>query len=166
MNEEIKALIDAGLKIIPLRAGDKIPAIKGWQQKASCDEGQIKEWMRDYPGCNWGLPTGEINNLIVIDIDNHGVDGLKNLREWCEINGKLPLTLCQKTPTGGYHLIYSTTSFELRNRASSNGVKGVDVRGKGGQVVVCPSSRSMGSYRWLSVEDTKKELEGIFEGGN
>ena len=166
MNEDLKALLDANIKVIPLRRGDKIPAISGWQQKASCDYSQIEEWMKQYPGCNWGMPTGEINGLIVIDIDTHGGDGINSLREWCKENGKFPFTLCQKTPTGGYHLIYRSNNADLRNRARTNGVEGVDVRWKGGQVVVCPSTRSMGAYVWLTKEQTLAELEGILEGGN
>ena len=163
IDKNLKAVLDAGYKVIPLRAGNKIPLEKGGKEKASCDEAQIEEWMMKYPDCNWGLPCGSVNQIIVIDIDTHSGNGLESLKQWTQENGKFPYTLCQKTPTGGYHLFYKCDSQELKNSVRKNGCAGVDVRGEGGQVVICPSKRTMGQYQWLSEEQARAELRELFE---
>ena len=56
-----------GLRFLPLRPGSNIPAIKNWQNVASADHDQHEEWLRQIPGCNWGVLTG--NGVGVLDLD-------------------------------------------------------------------------------------------------
>lgn len=60
-----------GLPVIPLKVGDKMPAINGWQvfstRMPSLSEQEY--WLHQYAGCNIGLVCGQQSGLVMIDID-------------------------------------------------------------------------------------------------
>lgn len=93
------------MKTLRLRKNEKAPL------KAGTFDGEkpeiVRQWMND--GGNYGILTGAINGIAVIDIDNHnGVDGSSNLEEFLEMYGvELPQTLTVDTPTGGKHLYFT-----------------------------------------------------------
>ena len=126
----------------------KEPAVK-WSQfdNQSKDDINIEFY-------NIGIPTGERNNLLGLDIDvkDGGVEEFqKYLAEFGE-----PLTLKQSTPSGGYHYFfnynsavndnnylianYLTNSTKYRN-------KGIDIRTNGGYLVGPTSSINGKSYQ-------------------
>lgn len=113
--------------------GEKFPLINGWATKASSDPLQIKTWQDQYRDriAGWGLPTGSINNLWVLDID---VKGEKNGFEYLNRKGiQLPTTMYQRTPSGGAHLFFKNNpSLNLRNTVNKD--LGIDSRGEGGFV--------------------------------
>lgn len=160
MKKEIRDAIDAGFKIFPIVPNGKRPAICGWQQEATYDECKIMQWEKQYKGCNWGVATGQ-SNLLIVDIDNHGMDGLASLKDWVKSNGKLPYTLTAKTPNQGYHLYYFSDNMNLKNKVGL--LKGVDIRANGGLVVIPPSIIDGRDYRWLTQTEAKEELKDIFE---
>src|SRR5882672_3540705 len=57
-----------GLKIFPAVARDKRPAFPGWQEQATTNEDQIREWF-SRNGYNIGVKTGRDTSLLVVDID-------------------------------------------------------------------------------------------------
>lgn len=67
----------------------------------------IKEWKEC--GGNYGILTGKISGICVIDIDNHhGIDGMRNLTDFLETYDiQLPVTKTVQTPTGGVHLYFT-----------------------------------------------------------
>jgi hypothetical protein len=96
---------------------------------------------------NIGFPTGEINNIIVLDIDFKD-DGIiefdKYIKEYGTIN-----TLIVKTPNKGFHyyFLYNSTS-EARQHLIEESLtnktkyrnKGLDIRTNGGYIVAPKSS--------------------------
>lgn len=70
------------------------------------DKKVVSDWLKQ--GGNYGILTGAISGIAVIDIDNHnGVDGAKNLDNFCEAYGiDLPDTKTVITPSGGMHLYF------------------------------------------------------------
>lgn len=73
--------------------------------------GEDDKIVREYykKGYNYGILTGKISGIAVIDIDNHnGVSGADNLKEFCEkYDIELPDTKTVMTPSGGLHLYYN-----------------------------------------------------------
>lgn len=70
------------------------------------DKKVVSDWLKQ--GGNYGILTGAISGIAVIDIDNHnGVDGAKNLDNFCEAYGiELPDTKTVITPSGGMHMYF------------------------------------------------------------
>lgn len=131
-----------GMKVFPLKSGGKIPADKGWQEKATSSAGQITGWFEKSPNINYGIACGQ-SGLLVVDLDNKdGVDGIAN---WSTITSDidLPETFAVDTPSGGIHLYF--WGGDLRNSAGMI-AEGVDLRGVGGYVVGPGSSISHGRY--------------------
>lgn len=67
----------------------------------------MKKWVAE--GGNYGILTGKLSGIAVIDIDTHnGVSGADNLKEFCEkYDIELPDTKTVMTPSGGLHLYYN-----------------------------------------------------------
>jgi len=120
--------LDQGWRVFPLRPRDKTPAVKGWPHVASRDPSQLAAWSVEYPGCNFGIPTG--NGLAVVDVD--GPEGAAAVGELEQSGLVLPPTLLVHTNRGAHR--YYWTEVEIRNSTSLL-AEHVDVRGTGGYVV-------------------------------
>lgn len=164
-----------GIRIFPLRAGDKVPAVDHWHDVATCDVRQVQRWWRQNAEYNIGMPQGIRANTLTLDIDHgHHSDGTPkygwdSFAELEERHGELPATLRQATPSGGEHLIFSypDRSSDLWRNSASQIADDIDVRGEGGYIVLTPSivaGRRYGPWRgsrvaqppaWL-IEATKK----------
>jgi hypothetical protein len=124
----------AGLSVFPVR--NKIPLVK-WEefQGRHAAEDEIRAWYEQWPDAGVGVATGELSNLVVLDVDA----AIEDPVAWVH-DHHVPTTLAIKTPRGGLHLYYTWTG-EQRNRAALTigGVK-CDIRGDGGYVVSPPTS--------------------------
>lgn len=124
--------------VIP--AGEnKIPLIE-WKkyQTTRATKEEITEWFTKNPKANIGIVTGEISNLIVVDIDPRHGGTDKEL-------GKV-ITVKSKTGGAGWHYFFQYEE-GIQNHT---GVKpGIDVRAEGGYVIVPPSISTAGEYEWL-----------------
>jgi hypothetical protein len=85
---------------------------------------------------NVGTITGPASNLTVVDVDEPSLVGLA-LKSF----GDTPLI--QRTPRGGYHLLYRYSGEGSPTRLDG---KPIDVRGRGGYVVLSPSQIGGKSY--------------------
>lgn len=133
-----------GLRVFPLRPGEKAPAITGWPEKATTGEAQIRAWWGANPAFNIGLAMG--GGMVAVDIDQHGVNGFEALAAYEAERGALPTTWTARTPSGGQHL-YFKLGEDVPNRVGL--YPGIDVRGQGGYVVAPPSVLGGGGiYRW------------------
>ena len=141
--------LSRGLKIFPCGENEKTPLIDMWQKDCSCDFQQVVYWLENAKNCNIGLPANE-NNLFVIDVDNHGVDGLANFKRLCDDLGVGEIkTLTQKTPSGGLHLIFESDDELKKVMNSSNcfeNYQGIDVRTRG-YILVEPSEINGVKYK-------------------
>lgn len=131
-----------GWRVLPVRAGDKIPVLAGWPERASAEPSAIEGWFAS--AHNIGVACGPQPNgvnLVVLDVD--GNTGLASLRALIGAHGPLPDTAVHETASGGLHYFFDAGVVEVRNSASQL-APGLDIRGSGGQVVVPPSWRPNG----------------------
>lgn len=113
------------MEFLRLRKNGKAPYKEG--SFGGEDKQVVNDWLKQ--GGNYGILTGRISGIAVIDIDNHnGVDGAKNLYSFCEAYGiDLPDTKTVITPSGGMHMYfkldekYNDTQF-IQNHKELDGV--------------------------------------------
>jgi hypothetical protein len=152
MNRAAIEYVRRGWSVIPVRARGKIPLVR-WEpyQSRRSSEAEIEAWFRQWPDANIGVVTGEVSNLVVLDVDpQHG--GAESLRELEQKNGVLPPTVQAVTGGGGRHLYFGFPLHPLRNRAGL--APGLDLRAEGGMVVVPPSVHPSGrAYQWAPGHD-------------
>lgn len=70
MADAARRYLARGWSVLPLRPRDKRPLVR-WenlQNERPC-EADIAEWFLCWPDANIGIVTGEISNLIVLDVD-------------------------------------------------------------------------------------------------
>jgi len=145
--ETAQRYLARGWCVVPLRARDKRPLV-AWEplQNAAPSAEQVTQWFTRWPDANIGIVTGEISNLVVLDIDpKHGGDvALERLERQ---HGPLPATIEVITGGGGRHLYFSHPGSLIRNRAGL--AQGIDLRGDGGYIVAPPSIHPNGQlYAW------------------
>ncbi len=139
-----------GWRVFPLKAGEKIPAIKRWPEQATTVPAAIRRWLKHMPQANLAICTGHGLGVLDVDLDKGGYQSLRELRERL---GGLPETLTAATGGGGLHLFFDTGELTLHNR--TNLLPGLDWRGEGGYVVAPPSVHPNGEvYTWASCFET------------
>lgn len=103
--------------------------------------GEDDKIVREYykKGYNYGILTGKISGIAVIDIDNHnGVSGADNLKEFCEkYDIELPDTKTVMTPSGGLHMYYNLPEKynDVQFIQNHKEVEGVDFQTHGRYIV-------------------------------
>lgn len=92
------------MELLRLKKNGKAPLVAGSFNGE--DKAEVKKWVAE--GGNYGILTGKISGIAVIDIDTHnGVSGADNLKEFCEkYDIELPDTKTVMTPSGGLHMYY------------------------------------------------------------
>src|SRR5947209_12810919 len=110
----------AMLRVFPVKARDKRPLMKGWQDVTPIDLSIIGEWREKHNACNWGAALGP--HTLVIDCDCESA--LTRLYDHAEKLGGIPSTLTTLTPRG-FHLWFRTP-VPVKNRVAV--LPGVDVR--------------------------------------
>jgi putative DNA primase/helicase len=120
----------------------KHPRISSWKTAATDNAAIIRQWWAHWPDAGIGLPTGEINRIVVVDID--GADGEQSIAD----AGGLPAAPTVITGRG-LHVYFSADSAPtMRNAAGLR--PGVDVRANGGYVVAPPTLHVSGPrYAWV-----------------
>ena len=152
MREEAIKLAELGIRVIPIKPGQKYPPMAQWQNKASNDIHVVNDWFTSqYSGYGIGIATGATRHgrIFVLDVDDReeykGSDTLHDLQEKY---GQLPETVTAITGTGGQHL-YFYCDQDIRNDAGSRLGVGLDIRGEGGQVLAAPTIHPNGrTYQW------------------
>ncbi|MGI5219288.1 bifunctional DNA primase/polymerase [Nocardia sp. CA-290969] len=142
-----------GWPVFPLRPGSKVPAIEGWQTRASTDDTLLRTWWRRVT-YNIGIAT-EPAGLHVVDLDADHLqppvtDLDAALDELATVLGEpVPDTFTVTTPGGGWHLYYrAPPSLRLPCTVARLG-PGIDTRGHGGYIVAPGSVTACGHYRIL-----------------
>lgn len=92
------------MEVLRLKKNGKAPLVAGSFNGE--DKAEVKKWVAE--GGNYGILTGKLSGIAVIDIDTHnGVSGADNLKEFCEkYDIELPDTKTVMTPSGGMHLYF------------------------------------------------------------
>lgn len=149
---------ELGLRIFPLEPGTKKPLVAKWPETASSDPDQIRGWWTRTPDAGIGLACGDElapgRFLLVLDLDRHdgGADGVEAWNE-LSIDVDAPQVL---TPSDGIHL-YVTTPEPFTN-SRGDLPDGIDVRGRGGFVILPPSSHPNGGTYEHELSATLGEL--------
>ena len=130
----------SGLAVFPLSG--KTPAIskeKGGRGfiDATTDEKTILQWARDYPNANWGLRTGDVNHLLVVDVDS--LEAHVQLTKLEEQHAPLPRTFQVETRPNRYQLWFKQPAGFKGKCSTSELATDIDVRSDGGYVVMPPS---------------------------
>jgi P4 family phage/plasmid primase-like protien len=121
----------------------KHPITSNGVHGASTDRDQIRAWWNDNPHANVAIATGEVSDLIVVDVDPRN-GGDQTLEHISLSLGRLPSTMISDTGGGGQHYF-----FKYDERTKSQHLSGVDVQSDGSFVVVPPSTHISGErYRW------------------
>jgi len=141
------ALAAKGWPVFPCEG--KRPLVPGGFHAGTTDEVQIRGWWAQWPDANIGLCTG--SDFWALDVDSpHGTTSLAKLEAEY---GALPSTLEQRTGGGGRHLLFKMPHGVTIKNSVSKVATGIDVRGKGGYIIVAPSKHASGrSYEWVDEE--------------
>ena len=143
-NPQCGALDDTG-KIIG--SPSKHPWNEHGLSDATSNIEQVTRWWKVFPHANIGVATGPESGIVVLDVDpRHGGD--VELHAMIDSNEKFPPLPCYETGSGGVHFWFQHPGFKVRSRGMS-GMKGIDVKGDGGYVIVPPSVHyTGGGYVW------------------
>lgn len=156
-----------GIRVFPITAGTKKPAVDNWPDLATTDPRTIKRWWSIDENYNIGVATG--GGVIAVDADTkNGKPGLASLEALdLEI---LPQSFRVSTPSGGVHVLLRTNA-PVANRADTiDGYRGIDIRGDNGYILGAGSytvdgpSTVEGEYTLLSnggIEDMPPEFAEV-----
>ncbi|WP_245541556.1 bifunctional DNA primase/polymerase [Smaragdicoccus niigatensis] len=152
-------LARAGFEVFPLNppcGGDrclvwpkkcwcsKTPATANGFHDASADLEVVTTWWTGNPDANIGIRPPE--GVIVLDVDPRNGGNAADL-------GQLTDTLMAKTGGGGAHIWYHHAGPAV---GRVGGCKGIDIKKRGGYVVVPPSIHPSGDrYEWMPGPDTE-----------
>ena len=139
---------ERGWRVVPIRAGSKVPDLVDWPRQATTDPSVIEDWWTNgHAGSGIGIATGPESGIFVLDVDDNGVDklGKDTLAALIEPHDGLPDTVTAVTPGGGLHYYWRWPGFALRESLGPN----LDIRGAGRQVLAPPSVHpNGGTYLW------------------
>lgn len=144
MIERALSYASKGYHVFPCKPRGKEPATPNGFKDATTHEATIRDWWEREPEYNIGLPTGEVNDFWVLDVD--GEKGQESIKRFM---GDIPHDTPRVNTGNGYHLYFAHAE-ELRNSASVM-AEGLDVRGEGGFVVAPGSIHESGAvYEWAN----------------
>ena len=141
MLTQAQGYADAGKYVFPVKVKSKQPANGNSFKGATISKEVIHNFWKD-TAFNIGLATGEINNLVVVDVDDEQI-----WAKFVATQGGLPQG--PKVITGkGHHLYFAyPKGRQIRNRQAPG--NGFDIRANGGYVVAPPSIHHSGKvYRF------------------
>ena len=120
------------MRVFPANPRNKQLHIKGWQINAPMIPAAVKLFS-PFPDAMVGIPTGPLNGITVVDIDQRdGIDGIKTIEDLGL--ERLVLYPVVQTPSGGLHFYISTPDKQYSSSAGFVG-PGIDIRGKGGYII-------------------------------
>lgn len=137
--------VEHNIKVFPVKRQDKMPLCAGGFKSATADIAQLQEWNRKFSNCNIGIPTGDINGLLVVDVD--GEEGFKSLAQLEQQHSKLiaPTVITGK----GKHLYFKMPVNTNIKSSVSKIADHIDIRANGAYVVAPPSLHENGNrYIW------------------
>lgn len=167
------AYAHAGLPIIRLRVGQKLPVDGDWTNRlVSVPSPETAALWWSQANWNVGLLTGQPSGMWVLDVDA-AAGGLVSLQRLIsDHGGVLRSGFVVRTGGGGLHLYFSMPpghDITNSNKRLKKLYPGLDVRGTGGQVVLPPSVSEKGAYsvyegRLESVDEPPAWLLGLILG--
>lgn len=155
----LKYLDEQKWAIHPLAPKEKIPITKGWDKFSHelPTREQVRSWWTENPNYNIGLVTGEASNVVVLDLDLETNPNAANELAALTNDGTLRSIVGPFVWTGGggKHAYFAYPE-GTNIGCSSIGIKGIDTRGNGGNIVLPPSIHPNGErYRWNAPLDDR-----------
>jgi hypothetical protein len=141
MLDYARAYAARGWSVVPVRPGEKIPAVPWAQfQHRRASDAELQAWFAD-GRMGIGLVTGAISGFFVADFD--GDEGhATHAKIGAQLAGPTSLT-----GGGGLHVLIRYPGVRIPTRKGL--LPGMDIRGDGGFIVAPPSSHASGSaYQW------------------
>lgn len=122
----------------------KKPAIEWDPYKTrQATDAEIADWCVRFPNCSFGIATGTISGVVVLDVDYPDIAA-----PFIAEHGGLPETVTARS-SRGLHYYFAAPSFPTKNSQKDKRLPGMDVRGDGGLIVVPPSMHRTGvRYAW------------------
>jgi hypothetical protein len=119
----------------------------GGHYKATCDPIIIRKWWKQTPRALIGLPMGAASGVWALDIDT-AEDHIEGVTGWNELTAQHEaiITREHRSATDGPHLIFSWRPEHAIACSKGELPGGIQVKGKGGYIVVPPSQRKGRSY--------------------
>lgn len=155
--------IDDGQSVIPIGITSKKPLIKWLDlQEERPTEATVDFWMASFGAFNLGMITGAISGWVVLDADN------AEAVEWVRQKGLA--TGYEVRTRRGRHFYFRHPGHQVRNAKNLWNVKGLDLRGDGGYVLVPPSRFSKDgeilddAYTLEATTDPEDLPEWVFDG--
>jgi hypothetical protein len=150
-DQAVKLLVERGWPVFPCSL-KKVPCIK-WKrlQEQLPTAAEIREWGREFRPPMWGIVTGNLSCVVVIDFD--GAEGIALMRKW-NIEPHV------RTGSGGFHWYlkhpgWRVPTLNAKTSKRSWPWEGLDIRGDGGFAVLL-GRNSNGPYvqlRELAIDD-------------
>lgn len=145
---------ELGYPVFPCGA-DKRPLTRQGFKDATTDSRKIEGWWKRWPDACIGLATAR---LLVVDIDGAANPWLSGQPEHAADLASAPTSM---TPSGGRHHIFRRPEGVKWRCSTGKLAPQVDTRTAGGYIVVPPSTRPEGAYRWvdgIAIEEPPTEL--------
>jgi hypothetical protein len=115
-----------GLSIFPCK--EKKPLIETGFKAASRDTEQVTKWWTTWPTAQFGVPTGQLNNLLVVDIDGPKGHAWLAKQDW-------NTTFTVQTSPGHLQLWFVQPKGITTKCTAGQIAEEVDIRGDGGYVI-------------------------------
>lgn len=182
-----RSYAELGWRVVPIKPGEKRPALNNWPNLATDDLERIDLWWTtswllagekvDGAACGVGIATGPDSDVFVLDVDVAGDKrGDQSLAQLEATHGPLPATVEAITPSGGRHLYFQwPLDTDVATNANRLG-QHLDIRGHGGQVLAPPTAAptvhpGAPPYRWadghspddIAVADAPRWLLALLE---
>lgn len=149
--EAIKSYMGLGAFVYMALPNTKYNAEEGGYKNSFNHWEELAEWLAKHPqykGGNVGIDLDR-SPLVVVDVDQHGKDGLHSLKDFLNRRKVDPATLSdtylEKTAGGGWHGFYKCEDKETKQRLIS-AMDGLDLLNSGG-VIVAPSVIDGNEYK-------------------
>jgi hypothetical protein len=151
--EAAERYVALGFKVLPLKVESKEPLTENGVYDATDDMDVLACYVRNHRDANIAVGCGPASGqvgLTAIDVDKHkgGVDTMQSL---LRKHAALPACPMSRTPQGGYHMLFCHEA-GIANSQNVLG-KGIDVKTKGGYVVLPPS-------HWDGMKKGKRVCDG------
>lgn len=134
----------------------KHPMIAGGATSATTDAEKITEWFTKWPNANIAIATGRESGFFAVDVDINHALGKYGDKSQDELRGQgkvIDSSVIALTGGGGKHYLYKyPANVDILCSTSKIGAN-IDVRGKGGYIMVEPSNHLLGHYIFESSSD-------------
>ncbi len=146
MNALLEAALqyaDLGYSVFPCKdALQPAPLTRRGFKDSTTDPEQIAAWWHQFPTACIGLAT---TGLLVVDVDGPANPWLTKERAL-----ELSQAPAARTPRGGWHYVFRRPIGVSWRCSVGRVAPKVDIRTDGGYIVVAPSRRPDGVYRWIT----------------